>query len=49
MVDVLDGEPAVPCNLQSATAGSNARRGISYGMPTVIRNVDIKVLCNPVL
>lgn len=46
---MLDGEPAVPYNPQSATAGSNAHRGISYGKPILIRDVDSKVLCNRVL
>ncbi len=42
----LDGELAVPCDLQSATAGSNTHRGIEYGMSMLVWNVDIKVLCN---
>jgi|GEM_PF-5760476 len=45
-IKVLNGELAVPCNLQSATAGLNTRRGIPYGKPTTLRGVDIKVLCN---
>lgn len=43
---MLDGELAVPCDLQSATAGSNAHRGASDGMLMQIRSVDSKVLYN---
>jgi len=45
-LSMLDGELAVPCNPQSAIAGSNTHRGISYGKPMPIRDVDGKVLCN---
>ena len=43
---MLDGELAVPCDLQSATAGSNAHRGDIYGMQIQIRSVDSKVSYN---
>ncbi len=43
---MLDGESAVPCNLQSAIAGSNAHRGDAYGMQMQIRSVDRKVSYN---
>ena len=45
----LDGEPAVPCELQSAIAVSNAVRGFSYGRLRHIRGVDSKVPCNCIL
>ncbi len=46
---MIDGELAVPCDPQSATAGSNAHRGAFYGKPIEIRNVDVKVSYNSVL
>ncbi len=46
---MLDGELAVPCNPQTATAGLNTHGGLSYGKPILIRDVDDKVLCNRVL
>ena len=49
MILVLNGELAVPCDLQSATAGLTTRRGACYGKPATIRDVDLKVSCNFVL
>ena len=43
---MLDGELAVPCDLQAAIAGSNAHRGETNGMQIQIRSVDSKVLYN---
>lgn len=46
---VLDGELAVPCELQSAIAVSNTILGFCYGWLHGARSVDIKVLCNVIL
>ena len=43
---VIDGELAVPCNLQSAIARLNTLRGKDYGRQSVTSGVDGKVLCN---
>jgi len=49
LTTALDGELAVPCELQSAIAVSNAVPGFGYGWPHIARGVDIKVLCNVML
>lgn len=45
-IAVIDGELAVPCNLQSAIARLNTLRGKGYGRQSVTSGVDGKVLCN---
>ena len=45
-IAVIDGELAVPCNLQSAIARLNTLRGKVYGRQSVTSGVDGKVLCN---
>lgn len=46
---VLNGELAVPCDSQSAIARLTIYRGIVYGKPMQVRDVDTRVLCNSVL
>ena len=48
-IAVLDGEPAVPCELQSAIAVSNTILGLCYGWLRSARSVDTKVPCNVIL
>jgi len=43
---VLDGEVAVPCNLQSATAGLNSYPRFSYVRLPYGGGVEERVLCN---
>jgi hypothetical protein len=43
---VLDGEVAVPCNLQSAIAGSNSYQRSPYVRLPYDSGVDDWVLCN---
>ena len=45
----LGGEPAVPCNSQSATVGLNVAGGNRRGKQEATRSVDTKVLCNVTL